>query len=219
MAAMPIMPRRLAVALTCVLACVSARLDAQWPQFRGPNGSGIGDGAGYPTEFSPMTNVAWKTAVPFGQSSPVIAGTRLYLTGLLTRWGYKVVAVDDGKRAHELLACEDSPSLALLDWMMPGMDGVEICRRLRGRVRGRPLYLLLLTGRTGQDNVVHGLESGADDYVTKPFDHAELRSRLRVGERVLDMSCQLQDRVAELVQALGRVKQLEAMVAAGVPQS
>jgi outer membrane protein assembly factor BamB len=82
MAAMSIMPRRLAVALSCVLACASARLDAQWPQFRGPNGSGIGDGAGYPTEFSPTTNVAWKTAVPFGQSSPVIAGTSLYLTGI-----------------------------------------------------------------------------------------------------------------------------------------
>ena len=82
MAATSIMPRRLAVALSCVLVCVSARLDAQWPQFRGPNGSGIGDGAGYPTEFSPTTNVAWKTAVPFGQSSPVIAGSRLYVTGI-----------------------------------------------------------------------------------------------------------------------------------------
>jgi outer membrane protein assembly factor BamB len=82
MPATSIMPRRLAVALWCVLTCVSARLDAQWPQFRGPNGSGIGDGAGYPTEFSPTTNVAWKTAVPFGQSSPVIAGARLYVTGL-----------------------------------------------------------------------------------------------------------------------------------------
>jgi outer membrane protein assembly factor BamB len=82
MATTPIMPHRLAVALSCLLACVPARLDAQWPQFRGPNGSGIGDGAGYPTEFSPTTNVAWKTAVPFGQSSPVIAGTRLYLTGV-----------------------------------------------------------------------------------------------------------------------------------------
>ena len=76
------MPSRFAVALSCVLVCLSARLDAQWPQFRGPNGSGIGDGAGYPTEFSPTTNVAWKTAVPFGQSSPVIAGGRLYLTGI-----------------------------------------------------------------------------------------------------------------------------------------
>ena len=76
------MPCRFAVALSCVLVCVSARLDAQWPQFRGPNGSGIGDGAGYPTEFSPTTNVAWKAAVPFGQSSPIIAGSRLYVTGI-----------------------------------------------------------------------------------------------------------------------------------------
>ena len=144
--------------------------------------------------------------------------TRLRLTGLLTKWGYQVVAVEDGQCAHDLLACEDGPSLALLDWMMPGLDGVEICRRLRGRIRGRPLYLLLLTGQTGQEDVVHGLEAGADDYVTKPFGHAELRSRLRVGERVLDMTGQLQDRIAELVLALGRVKQLEALLTAGVPQ-
>jgi DNA-binding response OmpR family regulator len=141
--------------------------------------------------------------------------TRLYLTGLLAKWGYHVVSVDDGERAYEMLQLEDGPSLALLDWMMPGMDGVEICRRIKTRVRGRPVYLVLLTVRTRQEDVVHGLESGADDYVRKPFDHAELRSRLRVGERVLEMTEQLQDRVADLVRALGRVKQLEALVAGG----
>ena len=82
MAPTSIMSSRLTVALSCVLVCLSAPLSAQWPQFRGPNGSGIGDGTGYPTEFSPTTNVAWKTAVPFGQSSPVIAANRLYLTGI-----------------------------------------------------------------------------------------------------------------------------------------
>jgi DNA-binding response OmpR family regulator len=138
--------------------------------------------------------------------------TRLYLAGLLAKWGYHVTSVDDGERACEMLQQEDGPSLALLDWMMPGMDGVEICRRVRNRVRGRPVYLVLLTGRAQQEDVVHGLEAGADDYLIKPFDHAELRSRLRVGERVLDMAEQLQARVAELVRALGRVKQLEAVV-------
>jgi outer membrane protein assembly factor BamB len=76
------MHSRFAAALSCVLVCLFTTVDAQWSQFRGPNGSGIGDGAGYPTEFSPTTNVAWKSAVPFGQSSPVIAGGRLYLTGI-----------------------------------------------------------------------------------------------------------------------------------------
>ncbi len=76
------MPSRFAVALSCVLVCLFTRVDAQWSQFRGPNGTGIGDGAGYPTEFSPTTNVAWKSAVPFGQSSPVIAAGRLFLTGI-----------------------------------------------------------------------------------------------------------------------------------------
>ena len=138
--------------------------------------------------------------------------TRRYLAGLLAKWGYDVTSVDDGECACEMLQQEDGPSLALLDWMMPGMDGVEICRRVRSRVRGRPVYLVLLTGRAQQADVVHGLEAGADDYLIKPFDHAELRSRLRVGERVLDMAEQLQARVAELVRALGRVKQLEAVV-------
>ena len=82
MAPTSIMSSRLTVVLSCVLVCLSASLGAQWPQFRGPNGSGIGDGTGYPTEFSPTTNVAWKTTVPFGQSSPVIAASRLYLTGI-----------------------------------------------------------------------------------------------------------------------------------------
>jgi len=112
-----------------------------------------------------------------------------------------------------MLQQEDGPSLALLDWMLPGMDGVEICRRVRDRASGRSVYLILLTGRAQRVDVVHGLEAGADDYLTKPFDHAELRSRLRVGERVLDMAAQLQERVGELVQALARVKRLEGMVA------
>ena len=139
--------------------------------------------------------------------------TRQYLASILAKWGYHVTSVDDGESACEVLQQDDGPSLALLDWMMPGMDGVEICRRVRNRVQGRPIYLVLLTGRDRQEDVVHGLEAGADDYLTKPFDHAELRSRLRVGERVLDMTEQLQARVAELVRALARVKRLEAEVA------
>ena len=139
--------------------------------------------------------------------------TRLYLEGLLAKWGYHVTSVDDGARACEMLQQEDGPSLALLDWMLPGMDGVEICRRVREpRAGAASLSGAAYRPCTAVD-VVHGLEAGADDYLTKPFDHAELRSRLRVGERVLDMAGQLQERVAELVRALGRVKQLEAMVA------
>jgi DNA-binding response OmpR family regulator len=93
--------------------------------------------------------------------------TRLYLAGLLAKWGYHVTSVDDGAHACEMLQQEDGPSLALLDWTLPGMDGVEICRRVRSRVRGRPVYLVLLTGRAQQEDVVHGLEAGADDYLTK----------------------------------------------------
>jgi phosphoserine phosphatase RsbU/P len=139
--------------------------------------------------------------------------SRLYLTGLLGKWAYHVMAAEDGTRAFELLGSDDGPPLALLDWEMPGMDGVEVCRRLRNRIRGRPLYLVLLTGRSSPQDVVLGLEAGADDFLTKPFDSAELRSRLRVGERVLEVTSQLELRVSELVQALARVKQLEAQAA------
>ena len=135
--------------------------------------------------------------------------SRLYLTGLLGKWAYHVMAAEDGTRAFELLGSDDGPPLALLDWEMPGMDGVEVCRRLRNRIRGRPLYLVLLTGRSSPQDVVLGLEAGADDFLTKPFDNAEPRPQLGV-ERVLEVTSQLELRVSELVQALARVKQLEA---------
>ena len=132
--------------------------------------------------------------------------TRRYLEGLLAKWGYHVTSVDDGARACEMLQQEDGPSLALLDWMLPGMDGVDICRRVRSRVRGRPVYLVLLhrpraAGRRGART-----RGGRRRLPYQALRPRRVRSRLRVGERMLDMTEQLQERVSELVQALGRVK-------------
>lgn len=134
------------------------------------------------------------------------------LEATLRGWGHEVTAVKDGLAAWEVLRREDRPKLAVIDWMMPGLEGPEVCRRARALGRAVPTYLILLTAKGGTDDVVAGLESGADDYVTKPFDRQELRSRLRVGERVVALQQGLADRVRELERALGQVKQLKGLL-------
>jgi len=109
------------------------------------------------------------------------------LDRLLNKWGYEVIAAHDGAEAWEVLQGERAPRVALLDWMMPGMDGLEVCRRVRARSSQPYVYLMLLTANDKVGNVVEGLESGADDYLTKPFHPQELRARLRVGLRMLEL--------------------------------
>jgi two-component system, cell cycle response regulator len=109
------------------------------------------------------------------------------LERLLHKWGYEVIAAHDGTEAWEILQSKHSPRVALLDWMMPGIDGLEICRRVRARIAQPYVYIILLTANDKVGNVVEGLESGADDYLTKPFHPEELKARLRVGLRVLDL--------------------------------
>jgi CheY-like chemotaxis protein len=122
----------------------------------------------------------------------------------LVRWGYEVVATRDGAEAWEALQREDAPRLAILDWMMPGLDGVEVCRRVRESSDLGLFHVILLTARDQREDLVAGLEAGADDYVVKPFDHAELRARVRVGERVLG----LQERLAEQAKENARMDTL-----------
>jgi CheY-like chemotaxis protein len=134
------------------------------------------------------------------------------LEGTLGGWGYEVTAARDGVAAWEVLQRPDRPRLAVVDWMMPGLEGPEVCRRARALNRAVPTYLILLTAKDQTGDIVAGLESGADDYVTKPFDRQELRSRLRVGERVVALQQGLADRVKELETALGQVKQLKGLL-------
>jgi len=109
------------------------------------------------------------------------------LKSFLVKWDYDVVVVTDGIAALKILEAEDTPRLAVLDWMMPGMEGVQICQRVREH-RNRPyVYVLLLTARSEKRDLLRGLELGADDYLTKPFDSEELRARLLVGERILNL--------------------------------
>ena len=112
---------------------------------------------------------------------------RCILETTLRKHGYEVVSVADGQAAWRVLQQENAPRLAILDWMMPGMDGVEICRALRNGASEPYVYVLLLTARGRKQDVIEGLEAGADDYLVKPFDHYELHARLTVGKRILDL--------------------------------
>ena len=113
--------------------------------------------------------------------------SRRLLQYTLTRWGYKVTAAADGREAWEMLQSPDPPSLVISDWMMPGMDGLELCSRIRGRDRPGYTYLIILTARDKKEDVIKGLEAGADDYLIKPFDQEELRCRIKIGERIINL--------------------------------
>jgi diguanylate cyclase (GGDEF)-like protein len=117
--------------------------------------------------------------------------SRTVLDETLSRWGYEVIVARDGDEAWTALAGEGAPQLAILDWQMPGLDGPEICRRLRAEPRESYVYVLLLTARDNRSDVIAGLASGADDYLTKPFDRHELQARLTVGRRILRLQEEL----------------------------
>ncbi len=109
----------------------------------------------------------------------------LLLGRTLERWGYDVIVAHDGAEAWAGIMGGEPPALAIVDWMMPKLDGIELCRRIRATPPPAPVYVILLTARTERQDLVAGLEAGADDYLTKPFDPDELRARIHVGQRTL----------------------------------
>lgn len=117
--------------------------------------------------------------------------SRRVLEKMLEKWDYEVVSACDGVEAWRLLQQVDAPQLAILDWMMPGMTGPEVCAEVRRRGQEPYTYLLLLTARSQKKDLVEGLEAGADDYIVKPFDAPELKARLRTGRRILDLQAEL----------------------------
>jgi sigma-B regulation protein RsbU (phosphoserine phosphatase) len=137
---------------------------------------------------------------------------RTVLERTLSKWGHEVVSTGDGAEAWQVLQQEDAPKLAILDWIMPGMDGPDVCRKVRDLVRQEPAYIILLTSKQQKQDVVVGLDSGADDYVIKPFDQQELKSRIRVGERMLALQQKLADRVRKLEEALAQVTELRGLL-------
>ena len=138
--------------------------------------------------------------------------TTTMLAKTLARWGLEVTVVHNGQEAWNTIEQEKSIGLVILDWMMPGLDGPEVCRRIRQTPRHAHLYVLLITARNGRADVVAGLDAGADDYLTKPFDFEELRARVHVGLRVLALQERLNERVAELEEAMANIKQLRGLL-------
>jgi phosphoserine phosphatase RsbU/P len=120
--------------------------------------------------------------------------TRKALERKLVGWNFKVESFPDGSAAWEQLQRRDAPLLVILDWMMPGMDGIEICRRLRRMASKTPKYIILLTARDDKRDIIEGLDAGADDYITKPFDSDELFARIKVGRRMIELQASLAEK-------------------------
>jgi len=127
--------------------------------------------------------------------------SRNLLEVVLKRLGYRVLSVNDGHAAWEVLQRPDAPKLVILDWMMPGMEGIDICTRLRQMSDPEAVYtyVILLTAKGSKESIVKGMEAGADDYVVKPFDHNELRVRLRAGQRIVELQRELLNVKQELL--------------------
>lgn len=117
--------------------------------------------------------------------------SRRLLEAVLNKWGYSVIAVADGATAWEILQRESAPRIAILDWMMPGLSGPEVCRLVRAQNRQHYTYIILLTARAEKDDLIVGMESGADDYLVKPFDNNELKVRLGPGRRIIQLQQEL----------------------------
>ena len=139
--------------------------------------------------------------------------TGLLLEVTLSGWGYTVVAATNGTAAWDILQRADAPRLALLDWMMPGLTGIEICRRVRELPNHHIApYLLLLTAKSRKEEIVEGLRAGANDYLTKPFDPKELRARVQAGATIIELQRSLAERVSALEAALAEIKQLRGIL-------
>jgi sigma-B regulation protein RsbU (phosphoserine phosphatase) len=140
---------------------------------------------------------------------------RRFLQAALVKAGHEVVIAHDGAEAWQILQRHDAPRLAILDWLMPTLDGVDVCRNVRQRDHGPYTYLVLLTSKDQQEDIVAGLEAGADDYLVKPFDPQELEVRLRAGQRILDLQAALVASLDKLAQA----RQREAEIGAKIQQT
>jgi DNA-binding response OmpR family regulator len=138
--------------------------------------------------------------------------SRRMLEATLIRWGYEVLVTSDGEAAWRALRDQDAPRMAILDWMMPGLDGIDVCRKVRSLPASAPPYVILLTAKGSKTDIVSGLQAGADDYIVKPFDREELQARVQAGVRILSLQASLAARVRELEEALARVKTLQGLL-------
>lgn len=134
------------------------------------------------------------------------------LEAVLRRWKYEPVLTQDGAQAWEWLSQPDGPAIAILNWMMPGLDGLEVCRRIRASKTRPYVYCILLTARNKKADTLAGLEAGADDYLTKPFDKAELRARLRNAVRIVTLENDLLSKINQMEASIARIKKLEGLL-------
>ena len=137
---------------------------------------------------------------------------RRFLESAVRQSGYEVTVVSSGDEAWRVLSSRDVPTIAVLDWMMPGLTGLELCEKVRAANLPVPPYLIVLTSRGETGDIVEALRAGADDHITKPFEIAELRARLAVGVRIVTLQQQLTERVQSLEEALAHVQQLQGLI-------
>lgn len=159
--------------------------------------------------MAPELTTSAKLKVLVAEDQPV---ERRLLTRFLERWGYEPVPCPDGQQAWDLVERGEAPHLMVLDWSMPGMDGVDVCRKLRERDDGETPYVLVLTARNDPEDQKIALEAGANDFVSKPFDPVVLEARVRNAARTLELQERLADRVSALEVALGNVKKLQGLL-------
>ena len=156
-------------------------------------------------------------ALPTGAAMRVLVAeddvtSRSLLCAILRKWGYEVLAVVDGSQAWEVLQKPTAPKLVILDWLMPGLDGLEVCRRVRALAAPEPPYVIMLTSMEQKADVVRGLDTGANDYITKPYHAEELQARVAVGRRVVELQEALLRRVAALQDAVNHIKTLQGIL-------
>jgi len=138
--------------------------------------------------------------------------SRVMLAGVLRKNGHEVVETCNGTAAWDALQKPDAPRLVILDWMMPQMDGLEVLRLTRAMQSSHPPYIIMLTSRADKAEIVAGLDAGANDYLSKPFNPEELRARVGVGQRMVEMQDALNSKVEELHQALAQIKTLRGII-------
>ncbi|MCX7935919.1 MAG: response regulator transcription factor [Planctomycetota bacterium] len=140
------------------------------------------------------------------------ATSRFLLESILKKEGHEVAVALNGAEALKALQQPEAPRLAILDWMMPEMDGLEVARRIKNQPLARPPYIIILTAKSEKTDIISGLKAGADDYLTKPFDAGELYARIEVGRRTIELQDALADKIEELQRALEQIKTLRGFI-------
>ncbi len=138
--------------------------------------------------------------------------TRNTLAGILRKCGHDVEMVSSGEEAWTVISQPDAPRLILLDWLMPGLNGLDLCKRIRSMDGDNPFYIIMLTVKDNKEDIVEGLDTGTDDYITKPFYPEELRARINAGYRIIKMQNRLLSQANDLRNSLDHIKTLQGIL-------